>query len=1063
MHLAAPAEVPLREHPRPDFERPAWVNLNGPWSFDFDKTDAGEKEQWFLPGKHEFARRIVVPFPWESRLSEIADTEYRGVAWYSRQVKLPSGGEWKGRDPWLVVGACDFEAKVWVNGQPACEHVGGYVPFEINLGKFAKPGSTITITIRAVDFSKDEQPTGKQVNWYTRNSGIWQTVYLEPRAKTYITQFRATPDVPNGTMDYAVSLNHAQRLTVRLSSLDGAFPAAEQTIKDATTPVQLKAKLNKPQLWSPDSPTLYPVVVEVLENGKVVDKVNSYFGLREVSIKPADGRDYQYICLNGKPVYLRGALHQSFHPAGIYQYPSDAVVRSDYELCKQIGINFLRVHIKIPTPRELYWADKLGVLMMQDMPCYWNHTPQAQAWWEQMLRASIDRDFNHPSIFAWIDFNETWGIGHQGYKPDRHAWVEQMYKLTRQLDPTRLVEDNSPCNYDHVATDINSWHFYINDYAAARKHIAEVVDKTFPGSGFNYVEGRKQDNDPLMNSEYGGIGAGSGDQDVSWCFKFLTNELRLHDKICGYIYTELSDIEWEHNGFANYDRTPKYFGYDFWHPDMTLADLNGADFVGIDAPPMIELKPDEQRDVPIKVSHWSERTASSLAIRYRMDWFDGFGNRSEGIWQTQPAKWEPFKVVDQATIHIDAGKVEAGRVGALLVQLVDGPTVIARNYVNLLIDRGPQPRVESVDGKTVALRFSPMDFAEWTFRPDAANHQSLAADKVSGTGTGQAEYRLRLPEKVNLDRLSEITILAELASKAGSQKLDWPARTTAGDYPQTDVRTWPTDVTIFVNDQKVATVALPDDPADTNGALSHYRGYEGSHGYLVRESLKGAALDALRAAAQRDRVLRVRFEVPATADHKGGLAVFGQNIGCYPLDPTILLTFDGDHGLGADFKSDQPVATDIARCIVLPSAESGRHNWRYTFDKPADDWTSPKFDDAQWATGPSGFGSRGTPNVAIGTKWNKADIWLRTTATIDSPADIASAHWRLYHDEDAEIYVNGTKVLDLKGFEPQYVDVPLDKKAIDAFRPGENTIAAHCHNTAGGQAIDVGLMTVKGK
>ncbi|MBI4581657.1 MAG: hypothetical protein HY718_18320, partial [Planctomycetes bacterium] len=768
-------EPPLREHPRPDFERPAWVNLNGQWAFDFDPNDAGEKEEWFRSGKHRFGRQITVPFPWESRLSGIGDTEYRGVGWYSRRVKLPSGGPWTGRDPWLIVGACDWEAKVWVNGEFAGEHVGGYVPFEINLGRHARLGQTVDIVIRAVDFTKDEQPTGKQIGWYTRNSGIWQTVYLEPRAKAFISAVRSAPKVADGSIRYDLTIEHPEQVDeLTIFSPDGEFERVGVRLDNVPAGggpfvVSAEVVVDRPEPWSPDSPRLYGVTFELAKRGRAVDTVKSYFGLREVSISKADGRDYQYIRLNGKPLYLRGALHQSFHPEGIYQYPSDAVVRSDYELCKAIGINFLRIHIKAPVPRELYWADRLGVLIMQDLPNYWVHSPQACRWWQEMMEAVVARDRNHPCTFAWCDFNETWGIGHGGYKSDHQVWVEDMWKLTKRLDPTRLVEDNSPCNYDHVVTDINSWHFYINDYNHAREHIREVVDKTHPGSTFNYIGGRKQGNEPLINSEYGGIGAGQGDQDVSWCFKFLTNELRLHDKVCGYVYTELSDIEWEHNGFVNYDRTLKEFGYAFWFPGFTLADLNSADFVVIDAPPMIVLNPFEPREVPIKISHWSHRDAPRLALRFRTDWIDGLGSRREGRWQSRPATWAPFQVVDQPAIRVEAD-VKGGIVGALLVEVLDGNAPVARNYVNLLAEWAPRPPAEALDVKTLALRFNPMDFAEWAF-DGQTGHRRLSMDKVSGTGAGRVEYRLQLPEGLPLERLAAVTVLAELASNAGDAKL----------------------------------------------------------------------------------------------------------------------------------------------------------------------------------------------------------------------------------------------------------------------------------------------------
>ena len=650
------AEIPWPEHPRPDFERAPWVNLNGPWSFAFDPDDAGVQAEWFKAGVGKLDRKIVVPFPWESELSGIHQPDYKGVAWYAREVELPSGPGWEGKNAWLVIGACDFEAKVWIDGQLACEHAGGYLPFEVNLSRFGKPGQRVTVVVRAVDRTDWQQPIGKQVDrWYTRTSGIWQTVYIEPRSAVHIRAMRTTPDVESGTVLYEIEVNkEAPAHTVAITSPEGAFePAGAAYTLDAKV-IQVLVKVRDPQAWSPDSPKLYPAVLTLRDvNNHPIDEVRGYFGLREISTGKAPDGDFNHVQLNGKPIYLRGALHQSFHPKGIYQYPDDAAARADYEIARQLGLNFLRIHIKVPTPRELYWADKLGVLIMEDMPSFWRYTPQAQAWWQDMARGAIARDCNHPAVFAWILFNETWGIGDGGYKPDRQAWVEGMYWWAKKLDPTRLVEDNSPCSYDHVATDINSWHFYINSYSDARRHIREVVEKTYPGSTFNFAKGYEQNDAPLMNSEYGGIGAGSGDQDVSWCFKFLTNELRRHDKIGGYVYTELCDIEWEHNGFVNYDRTPKEFGYGFWFPGFSPADLNNADFVALNSPPMIELAPMQDREVGVEVSHWSDRKAANLALRWRVDWLDRFGRRFEGQWEQQPAEWRSFEVVEQPGIRGD--------------------------------------------------------------------------------------------------------------------------------------------------------------------------------------------------------------------------------------------------------------------------------------------------------------------------------------------------------------------------------------------------------------------------
>ncbi len=1077
-NLHATDMIPWPEHPRPDFMRPAWVNLNGPWEFCFDPEDVGVKEEWFLPGKHAFDRKITVPFPWESRLSGIGNTEYKGVAWYRREVTIPDTPEWKGKNAWLIIGACDFETRVWINGALKADHVGGYTPIELKAGE---AGERITIVVRARDITDPQQPTGKQVGWYTRNSGIWQTVYLEARSSPALPPWRALPDLKDGsvTLEFSQLRREWRGRQVRLSSLDNAFDAvtsvAEQ-IDEGGYPCSLKlvAKLEHPEHWTPENPRLYPARLELLDGDKAVDRVDTYLALREIGTAKAPGGDYNYITLNGRPIYLMGLLHQSFHPDGIYQYPDDATMRSDYELCKDTGINFVRIHIKTPIPRELYWADKLGVMVMQDIPNVWEHTSQARMWYESLLDGAIRRDFNHPSIFAWVDFNETWGLNNPGpFDADRQKWVAAMYRRTKELDPTRLVEDNSPCNYDHVVTDINSWHFYINDYAKAKAHIQEVVDKTHPGSEFNYIGGHKQADAPLINSEYGGISAGLGDQDISWSFKYLTNELRLHDKICGYIYTELSDIEWEHNGFVNYDRSPKEFGYDYWHPGFSLKDLNNLDFIVLDAEPCLRLKPGESRTVPVRISHWSDREAKALTLRWRQDWIDlagpNFppdGARRREPWQSRSVTWKPFQVVDvEDGIAATSTGGPAPGLGALLVELLDGEKVIARNYQNVWVEAA-LPRIEQLDDRRVALRFDPGDFAEWSWSAGEKAPQlaGIASEKACGQGTGKIAYRLRLPKELKLDELDGVQLLAELSAKAGDEKLDWPARRRTTDYPQTDVKKWPSTVNISVGGEQIMIQSLDDDPADARGVLSHVQQHHpGSYGILMEASVDRAQqpriLDGIIRSADDAGALIVTFEVPASAEHKGGLAIFGDKLGRFPLDPTVILTFRAPQKLG-QLNANACIAVNRfadRQTTLIPSAQDGGHTWRFTTDRPADDWMSSAFSDDDWRKGKSGFGQPDTPNSIVGTRWKTSDIWLRTTVQIDDPARIASGSWRLHHDEDVEVYVNGKSVLSRKGFVTNYIDVPLDDKATKALIKGTNVIAVHCHQTGGGQNVDLGL------
>lgn len=921
--MTATSDIPWPEHPRPDFKREPWINLNGQWPFAFDPDNKGVKEQWFIPGQHKFDRTITVPFPWESKLSGIGDTEYKGVAWYQREITVPDAEGWieawrqgwMNESVWLVIGACDFKTKVWVNGQLATEHVGGYTPFEVNLSKFAKPGEKAFVIIRVEDQTNPHQPTGKQVRWYTRTSGIWQTVYLEPRGHRYIRHIRTVANPKTGEVAFSVYMDGSGMNSLSVSSPNNQFDTVSIGLSASGgdtygRPREIRIKVRNPKPWTPESPLLYPAFFEIHDNlsDTICDRVDTYFGLREVSVGKAPGGDYQYIYLNGKPIYLLGALHQSFHPDGIYQYPDDATMRSDYELCKRIGLNFLRIHIKPPVPRELYWADKLGVMIMQDMPNTWEHSDQARKWWQETLEATVQRDFNHPATIAWCDFNETWGIGgRDGYTKDIQQWVQRMYELTKKLDPTRLVEENSPCLYDHVATDINSWHFYINDYEKARTHIRKVVDRTYPGSEFNFAEGYKQNDAPLINSEYGGISAGKGDQDISWCFKYLTNELRLHDKIGGYVYTELSDIEWEHNGFVNYDRSSKEYGYDFWQPQFMLSDLNNLDFIAIDAPPMSELKLGETQSIPVKISHFSKRDLTNATLWHRIAYLDSYGQWQSAKDGTQPAKCRRYAVTDQPALTLQLDKGTDAGVGVVQMVLMANSEVIAKNFVNFVVDRPAPPRVESVDSKTLALRFSPGDFATWDF----AGNKPKPTDKVAGLGHGSVSYRLKLPDKIKPADIHEIRILAELASSAGKAKVDWPQRTKDVDYPQTDFKKkWMSDITLSINGHEIETRTLLDDPADMRGALSHYRGHQGSYGYLIDQRITGEPLKQALAKLTKDRTLTVQWEIKPDTKHVGGLAVFGRSLGCYPVDPTVILSFHKNHERGEHNTSDEPIILD---------------------------------------------------------------------------------------------------------------------------------------------------------
>jgi hypothetical protein len=519
-------------------------------------------------------------------------------------------------------------------------------------------------------------------------------------------------------------------------------------------------------------------------------------------------------------------------------------------------------------------------------------SPAARAGWEATMREAVVRDRNHPSIIAWVAFNETWGLGSpDDYKKDRDTqqWVGRMVDAIRALDPTRLVEDNSPCNYDHVEnTDLNSWHFYIDDHEPAARHIEEVVRETKPGSAFNYCPGRLQGTAPLINSEYGGVSAGGGDRDVSWAFRDLTNLLRRQPKVQGYVYTELTDIEWEHNGFANYDRSPKEFGYGAFVPGMTPADLNGADFVGYAGPPARVVGPGESVSIPVFVSHFSGKTGQPRLKWWVRGWSDGDGPKDVTSPEIRPATWAAYDVREQDPVTFTAPP--GPFVGSVsLVLLDEAGETLAANFVNLVVrPESPLPRAERAGDHTLTLRFAPGEFSgkQWS------GGDASPAGKAYGRGKGFFEYRIKVPSSAVKARPESFVLRFEGGAKAGREKVDWPSRVNRQDYPQTDARKWPSTLEVSLGGRSFDRVALDDDAADARGVLSHLARFEhGSHGKVIE--IKGSLPAAALAEIEAGRPLTVRLAVPDDAEPAGGLCVFGAATGAYPLDPTLTLQTRG--------------------------------------------------------------------------------------------------------------------------------------------------------------------------
>ncbi len=585
--------IPREEYPRPQFERHDWINLNGPWSYTFDFAQTGIEKGF--PVSSGFDGTIIVPFCPESELSGVGHKDFINSIWYQRAVTIPEA--WKGKDVMLNFGAVYYTAEVYVNGHLAAIHRGGSSPFCVNISPYANVGTVANIVVHATsDLRSAHQGAGKQSLQsasngcnYTRTSGIWQTVWMEPVAKGALKNVSVSTDIKNGRLiihPYFNSPLEGGKFFVEIKD-KGKKIASTSTPAGSNSIVYLDLKNMK--LWDPGAPYIYDITYRVKDrNGNIIDEVESYVGIREVEIKG------NQIYINGKPCFQRLVLDQGFYPDGIWTAPSDSALRNDIELSMAAGFNGARLHQKVFEPRFHYWADKLGYITWGEAPSWGMDANDriAEANFTNEWREIVERDKSHPSIIIWTPLNEEWWPDTRNYP----VFVTDLYDLTKSIDPSRPVNDASGgC---HIKTDIWTVHTYEQNpeilsrqlfnpdvkgnYADKFMQLHHSKGTTVMNIGFNGIVEKQytfpvyDGKMPFIVDEFGGIKWTPGmteNTNTSWGYgdspkseeeyierlegqvKALIN---LNDNIAGYCYTQLTDVEQEQNGIFNYDRTPKF-------------------------------------------------------------------------------------------------------------------------------------------------------------------------------------------------------------------------------------------------------------------------------------------------------------------------------------------------------------------------------------------------------------------------------------------------------------------------------------------------------------------------
>lgn len=563
----AGAQTPRPEYPRPQFERADWVNLNGTWSYAFDFGKTGNERNW--QNSQGFNGKITVPFCPESSLSGVKYTDFINCMWYQRSISIPAS--WKGKRVLLNFGAVDYESFVYIDGHLVKRHLGSGSSFSCDITRYVSDGGNHNLVLKVNDDLRSGLQTGgKQCTSlnsvgcsYTRTTGIWQTVWMEAVDKEGLESAYAVPDIDQKQLvihPRFYGQNAANRLVVTL--YDGKKAISSVTVPACDDDVVV-LPVKGMKLWSPESPFLYRLSYKVMKNGKVIDEVESYAGMRKVHV--AGG----YFYLNNKPYYQRLVLDQGFYPDGIWTAPSDEALKHDIEMSKAVGFNGARLHQKSFEERYYYWADKLGYLTWSESASWdldINNELAARNFigeWTEL----VERDRNHPSIVTWTPFNETWNCTNSGVY---NRLVEDVYRLTKAIDGTRPVNDAS--GDSHVKTDI----FTVHDYERNPQKL--MADMTFTPGKEPYRNNKKDylapyEGQPYMLDEFGGLPwIREADRNNSWgygsnidtkedFYKILKGEIdaiKASKHVVGFCYTQITDVEQEKNGIYFYDRTPKF-------------------------------------------------------------------------------------------------------------------------------------------------------------------------------------------------------------------------------------------------------------------------------------------------------------------------------------------------------------------------------------------------------------------------------------------------------------------------------------------------------------------------
>ncbi len=935
-------DAPLPEHPRPQLVRDAWQSLNGEWAFQLDPNDTGVRDKWHRRRPADLDAKIIVPYSWTSRASGIARPDYRGAAWYAREIALPEG--WPGGKRVLLrIERCDHHAEVYVNGKQVGSHSGGYTPFAIDITDALSKDKQQTLVIRAQDTQDPNQPIGLQ-GVYTPLAGIWGTVWLEltpadriehlapDRAQLHVETpgeyvLRAGPKGGMGLIDCG-------SVTVKKPGLQYVRWNPPLIAEDAKA------------AWTPDSPSLVELDVRLVRKGDAdqreqVDNVTASLapGPRPER-KHRDNALREFFFVGDQAVFLRGAGYTAYWPDTLGTPPSDEAIVADLKRAKALGLNALRLKGTVPSRRMVHHADRLGVVLMVDLPSspairfeqrsdvledWTSHVQKVNdSWfyvrpWDSMCIEFIRQYRMAPSIWMTTEWQEPLKLGDAGRPAMTLHWLHWRWHNLYSWAGFHTVEwhGNSgrciqPSWWDLTLTT--------RDFDTARlqrqTQLARQRYRVFEEETVNHTDQRAE---TLIFSDFGRTGWWTRDTEIATSLAELTRIVRDTGDLAGFFWCDLTDTEWRKTGLIDYDRKAKVFDYGRLADGWTVESMFAPVFLLHDGPLVRKAMPGSRWNIPARiVFSTAGKVDPPRAVVWEAEFRDSLG-RSRTLQRRRIELRSGSDVSRMRPLAVPGCTFTMPDERGLVILSTREPASGAMTASTLLVDGA----AGVPDANQLALQFSPGDYhaARGAFVHNAAR---LGFQKVAIEGDGYVEYRLKVPSQARDANAAEVTLLLEAASCAYEAKIDarlgeypwsrkrnllhmedYRVRLSGGlthqrprmGYPQTDATKWPSRLTVALAGKDVAKITLEDDYAGAAGVLSTYTGLEpGSYGKLLRVDIPADAWNRAVADVGEDGeiALRLAFARPEGKKTGGGLSIYGEQLGAHPVGPTLLVTLDAD-------------------------------------------------------------------------------------------------------------------------------------------------------------------------